>query len=58
MNAFTQKPDLSKFLKDAKHSQQAQRNGVVRAIQQGGQPVLGMGEHNKSKTQIHQRGEK
>ncbi len=58
MNAFTQKPDLSKFFKDARHSQQAQRNGVVRAIQQGGQPVLGMGERDKTKVQTHQKGSK
>lgn len=52
MNAFTQKPDLSKFIKEANHSHKTSRSGAKRAQDLGGQPVHGMGTADRSKVAI------
>jgi hypothetical protein len=55
MNAFTQKPDLSNWVKKQKQSNHAQRGGVRRSQMLDGQ-VLPGNERNHAKTRIHPKG--
>jgi len=56
MSAFTQKPDLSAFLKKANASESARRSAIRSVRENGGQAVPGMGERNRAKTVIHLKG--
>jgi hypothetical protein len=58
MNAFTSKPDLSKFLAETKHSANSQRVGAMRAARLGGQPVPGMGNRDVEKVKIYRAKDK
>jgi hypothetical protein len=58
MNAFTAKPDLSKFLAETKHSVNSQRSGAMRASTLGGQVVPGMGNRDVQKVKIHRAKDK
>ena len=55
MNAFTTKPDLSKFVKQTSHAHQAKKAASKSVIKNGGQAVPGMGERDESKVKIHSR---
>lgn len=55
MNAFTQKPDLSKFVKEVQKTHTASSHGVIRSARVGGKIVPGTGERNTEKTKIHKR---
>ncbi len=52
MNAFTQKPDLSKFLKSNHQMMSGKKSGIMRAKVLGGQIVPGMGDCNREKVAI------
>ncbi len=52
MNAFTQKPDISKFIKEQKHALSGKKAGAIRSAQLGGQIVPGMGDCNREKVAI------
>ena len=55
MNAFTSKPDLSRFVKQSAHAHQAKKAASKSVIKNGGQAVPGMGERDESKVKIHSR---
>ena len=55
MNAFTAKPDLSRFVKQSAHAHQAKKAASKSVIRNGGQAVPGMGERDESKVKIHSR---
>jgi hypothetical protein len=53
MNAFTSKPDLSKFVKQTAHAHQAKKAASKSVIRNGGQAVPGMGERDESKVRVN-----
>ena len=54
-NAFTQKPDLSRFIKEVRKTHVSASHGRREAQRAGGKIIPGMGERDLEKTKIHKK---